>query len=825
VFLLALLVSLVGCGYQGSTNPGQAPVIQITSYTGEETREGAIDFFNERGEVPFQQIIYWSAWAADGVVVGYAYRILNEDGDPISTPGNIFVDSLGVVTPDVLKNIPDIGTKNGWVIHYEKGASEDFPLDSHEAKRTVWTERVFTVVNFPASKSSDGKIIPSASTFEVVAISNRGAVSNVARKHFYTTSAKTDILVASSKGALATQLPEVGAPYDDRIFKTLGMGIKITFRIDTLKQGIVGTVPVREWYYEYRFYHGTNERTPIMIEGTDTGWHSTISEPKIDEVVLTGWGSPTTPPLVPNAIAGGRRETVTVFQARMIDLAGVESDPVEVRFFVDDSFRPTPLIYVTHSYVLGEHHFVESQDNTNTDVAPSNSTADGIRVSTPFTPSPFINSEGAISGMEWAAVGNELTRFWFRWGYKGEFDINDPNRKVTNEVLDGETGEDYFSEVSYFHIRLNGQQVFYPPLQQPGMQPRPDWLRIPVNHEISQRLSITGSALVPGENILEVNVEDLQGLMADEPARLVFNLKPPKPISERVGVLYIDNNAYTEPQQQEALVAFYEDVMEQADLPFTYIHRTTLLNYIRGGEYDIRQNRHLFPVSFLQDFRYVIYAADSYGANLSTLPFDSDGLRLFMRNGGTAIIVGNQNLGLQANANNPLLIRFFGFPPHTEANPATYRLTTAVGNRFYYFIKGLGQNGYPDVDPYLGVFDEATNTTTHPDWVAGRNISIRRGLPSLTYFRHSAWSTPVGTITPLYLFKCKDVVPHLPPVPNSHWFPVTQAEFDGINNAIVAFRLNPSIPRNGTTYTFGFPWYHMKKESVVEILNSIKRDN
>jgi hypothetical protein len=808
VFLLALLVGLVGCGYQGSMPSSERPVIQITSYTGEDDMDYAIG----NAPVPYQQIIYWSAWASDGVVVGYAYRVLDEDGKPISTAGNSFIDADGSVTPDVLKNDEFIDPKNGWVLHYERGALEDYPLDSPYSKRTVWTERVFTVVNFPSIREGDN-IIPLPSSFEVVAINNRGVVSKPAIKHFYTTSAKSQILIASSRGAL------VGEP------KTLGMGIKITFRIDGMNTGSVGTVPVREWFFRYRLYRETNDSAATIVPGSDTGWelYSTLTEPKVDEVVLTGWGSDTTPELVSNFPSGSDTPTsITVLEAVMVDLAGVESDVARVKFYIDDRFRPSTLIYMTHTYVLGEHHFVDTQDNSNIDVPPSMTSNEGVRVSAPFTVSPVLNSSGDIESLLWSTVGNEQTRFWFRWGYNGEFENNSPNEKVKSELLDA-NGVNYYSEVSYFHIRLNGQQIHYPPLQGPGMQPRPDWLRVPVNHEISQRLAING--LNQGMNTLEVAVEDLQGLLDPDPAKIEFLVAEPKPIIERSGVLYIDCNRYTEASDQASLISFYQEVMQQAGLDFTYLHRETLFDRVRlSGGYNIRLENHLFPVAYLQNFKYVIYASDSYSANLTTLSNDFDGLRLFMRGGGTMVLIGNQNLVNQARANNRLLTGFFGFPVSTSSSSSAFGLTSTVGGRQYYFKGATGQSGYPDINAYFGQLtgeDDEYGPTyvlgSHPDWLAGRNISSRRGLPSVTYFREANW--PQNT-TPLYRFRSKLFNEEVPGAFNS---PQTQAEFDSINNSIVAFRFNPPAPR-GVSYTFGFPWYHLEKSSVVDILNKIKQE-
>ena len=199
IVTIALIIALAACGYRGNEFANQPPEVAITSFTGYDT-------IDEAGEVlpdslrafPFQQQIFWRGYDPDGVVVGYAYRVLGEDGlTPISTPGNEFIDdgnqldhenqpyTVGQFTPDILKHL---GT--GWVIHYRKGASESLPINHRDSAKDVWTEKVSATINFPAKIDDAGNPIPVASAFEVVAIDNKGSVSAPAKKYFYSTSIK-----------------------------------------------------------------------------------------------------------------------------------------------------------------------------------------------------------------------------------------------------------------------------------------------------------------------------------------------------------------------------------------------------------------------------------------------------------------------------------------------------------------------------------------------------------------------------------------------------------------------------------------------------------
>ena len=177
-FLLITLVFFTACGMRGTHFATDAPTIKITSYTGFETDEEAQKRVDDGFEVPYQQEIFWSAESTHGVIKGYAYRISNVDGIPISTPGNDFIDEGEGVTPLELVGLHG----DGWVLHYVKGSLDTTPLNDPNARRTVWTDKVKAIVNFPAHNGSgengvygDSTYVPSK--FEVVAIDNFGKIS------------------------------------------------------------------------------------------------------------------------------------------------------------------------------------------------------------------------------------------------------------------------------------------------------------------------------------------------------------------------------------------------------------------------------------------------------------------------------------------------------------------------------------------------------------------------------------------------------------------------------------------------------------------------
>lgn len=144
VILITLLsLFLFGCGKQGSRFGNKAPTISITSYEGYDP---SVPFTDSTEVTLFQQKIFWHAIDTDGVVNEYAYRILNDNDEPIRTAGNTFLDMYGEVDKAAFDKFG-----GGWVLHYKPGANQSIPLDSTGAKRTIWTTQKYAVVNFSAN--------------------------------------------------------------------------------------------------------------------------------------------------------------------------------------------------------------------------------------------------------------------------------------------------------------------------------------------------------------------------------------------------------------------------------------------------------------------------------------------------------------------------------------------------------------------------------------------------------------------------------------------------------------------------------------------------
>jgi hypothetical protein len=697
------------------------------------------------------------------------------------------------------------------------------------------------VINFPASQVIDydinGNVViledtlgVTPSIFELVAIDNRGEISRIERRYFFPKSRVPIVSFSTSKGPLHYRDEIQGL-----VRMEIGQGARFEFSMDGTR--LVGVTSTHPWYYEYRLYTVTegsgtgpdSTRIKWNANGDSEEWFSTKGTPRVDEVVLNRH---TNPPLLSNFSSDGvTRISATILEVRVRDVAGVYSDVrSSFRFYVNHIHEPEAMFYPTHIYVLGEHHWVPRKDNDNIDTPPfSNVIGGGQRWASNFSATPIMRSRNnEVEGFEWAVVADDQTRFWFRWGFAGEFAIdreendsflNNPNspegRKTT--VLCRHTGKNYLSEITHFHLQLNNERFdrFPPLLNDPTLNHPPGWLRIPANHEMAQRVnfgrlnSTNGSEDGGAVHVLRVRAEDLQGVIS-EPAEFRFRIiSPTMPSNNRV--LYISNVSAWNPD----LMRFYNEVMP-SHLETTFLHRGTLANALQGAEtYNIRRNmNHIFPHSFLNQFKYVIYAVDTA---LPTAQFqlgrDIDGLRLYMRNNPNIILVGSSGLDhIQLLGQDPpetFFSDFFGFPRTIDnigRSPAM-GITGATAHYAYFIganpvtVGGRFQRLNPVLDG-------------NPETAGNANVQIarRRGLLSYTFFTREAFAdSREASGTPIYLFDCKGVNadPYSPR--NNDERAIYQGQVVGIRQT------------NGTgfAYAFGFSLYHIEPQEVRRLLTEI----
>jgi len=818
---LSLVLLFTGCDYQGNMNINQPPEVYISSFTGRDTPEEA----DALGSVPYQQKIYWYGKDADGVIVGYAYRIINEAGDPMTTAGNEVISNY---TPKELA-AADPQNKGGWVLHYQKGTSDEYPLHHESSQTTVWTEKVFTDVNFPAA-DAEGNKEDRASLFEIYAIDNRGAISKRAVKYFYATSEIPTILVSTSKGVLDDSLKAVidstGAIQSS--YKALGQGVRMVFSMPDQRIGIIINKP---WYYRYRLFQADKfTLNPIPgQEEEDIEWKTTQYLPNTSEVLLR---------TVPYSDSKGNRvpslksnfqpnqsqpETITIFDVQVVDMAGVRSSVVRKYFLVDAKYSPAALIYIDRTYALGSDHYTREDDPLLSKMItepPKSYTATGTRVARLFYPTPLLDTvTQQLTGFEWQLFGDPFTKFWFRWGYFGELRGNDPhanrenilNSEVFEAVVDprfgGANGVNYGSEITNFYVSLDGDQYPYPPLQVAGLQDHqyPNFLKIPVGHEIAQ--IVTRSGFSPGKHTLTIMVEDLQD-KASDPVSVGFNLIRKKSPSERIGkVLYIDYNSGN--NDNNFIKAFYQDIFDSLGMTFTYVKKNAVDNLRKADarfySEKLRRSTRLFPITFLQDYEYVIVASDLLAGSLGTFVLDDgeiEGMVEYMSSGGKVIIVANRNASDLIRDNpkdmsKPAYIRnfpreYFGLPLSSTADFPT---PPGINPTLHFFFQDPTPAA-PNV-PNINIVTEKPSGEQQDSTV----LIVNNGaLNTATCILSDDRLAPGATV--LYRFNC---------VP-------TSSSYNTFHNKPIGIKFTPSNPTQGVTYTFTFPLYHLQPDSARRLM-------
>jgi len=833
LFILATLVFITGCDYQGSANINQPPEVFITSFTGRDSENEA----SSLDAVVYQQKIYWYGKDIDGVIVGYAYRILNEAGDAISTAGNEFISG---VVPDLSSVDPT--NKGGWVLHYKKGSSEDYPLYDARTQTTVWTEKVFTDVNFPAA-DTHGLLSERASSFEIVAIDNRGTLSKVAKKYFFTRSDTPTISVSTSKGLLDSLVTTTFLNGSTQ----LGQGVRMTFNMPDQRIGVITNKP---WYFRYRIYQVAAGQSEDAIADTSK-WYSTQYYPNPSEVVLKGVGYPIQAPastdvneirdrvpILRSDYVNNVRQTYSVIDVQVVDLSGVHSSIVPyldeqgrtIRrfrkyFLVNDKYKPAAMLYPRRIYALGNDHYSSEwhPDIPRMVIEPPKSyTNSGTRVAQLLFPTPVLkpNYDGLdnIDYFEWQLFGDSLTKFWIRWGYNGEYPNNNPHAVKTqsniyfDRVLDASTNTNYGSEISDYYISLDGMRYPYPPLMVAGLQDftfsgahagtEYQYLKVPSIHEISQLF--IRSSLAPGLHNVRIRVEDLQNVLS-EPDEFVFNILTKATPNQRSGVLYIDYAASRTNAQREVIKGFYGDIFRDLGKDFTYLNRD-YVEYTRRTGYskynDWNTTTNMFPITLLDKYEYVLVATDLRAGKLDDFfNQEAEGFSTYLASGGKVVLIGNQDLVGLANSkpsyDNQFLRDHFGFQ-----NP-DFGTVAGLALQQYYF-----RGATPTAADGQAILPE----TTEPK----ETNSVRYGaLNAVSYIVDEASLRP-GTQV-LYRFDCLPIGPY---TSGSNNMTISESNFNAVNNKPVGFKFTPQNPAQGTTYTFTFPFFLMEKEHAKSIFQN-----
>ena len=780
IWVSLILLVLTGCGKSGHKFANQEPTIRITSYEGYDDSELLAHYADSL--FIFQQKIFWSASDPDGVITGYAYRVKDQNGNPISTPGNEYIDLNGDVTPENV--IERFGT--GWVLHYKPNASQDLPLNDPNSRRTIWTSAKYAVINLPAA-DENGNPRTQESTFEVIAIDNRGGITpvhplypkrSIAWRNFKSTAARPTCFLSTTKGN----------PNGEEV----GSGIRLSF---TMKDDLNPSVPAIPYKFEFKILKLSPQDSSITYQSE---WYDTSISPNdtnINRFLLTK----STNPSLSYDIVNGDTLSITKVLARAYNMGGVTSVPdtfSTILFMVKAGFRPKTLIYDKRCYALGQNHYVDYFDEFSAEVMPFTITSGTNRYATHF----FVDLDSTL-----IAINSPNIKVWLRWGWHGEYGkilasgdfvaTDDPYDRKIDYLLDRYTNKNYYSEITHFDLRVDGQPYNYAPLANDPNAHIVDedgkvWLRLPLYSPVRQSLVLT--SLSSGPHTFEVRCVDLQGEVDPIPAVFTFSLADNIPIANRNGILIIDDDPHQQLVAPDNIIRDkYEEMLADYNGPKVFIKRTT--DTESGDTHQDLDLRHFSP-SDLQKYKLVIYHNDNFQSS-GNLKLENDGLTLYLRSGGNLIISSTnslaQNLEAFVNATQKTFVSFLGV--YYEKPPANILSNSLTIRPF--FQQALGQNGYPDVNLQYSPANE-------PSFVS--LVNDRQGLATITYFPKISVNA-----TAIYKMGIKPV--------GSPYGP-TQEQFDRYNNQIIGIRC---VTGNSHCYTFGFPLSYMYTPEVKTMMNKI----
>jgi len=784
--LLTMALFISACE-KGDLKPNVPPRISITSYAGADTLETA----ELNDAILFQQTLYWNAYDPDGSVVGYAYRVLNENDEPIATPGNESIDIHGEYTPAVLKAVD---AKYGWIYRLPAGITDP-------NKNTIWTDRVSAVINFPANIDGDSANV--VSRFDVVAIDNRGDISNIATKYFHAESHKPVVFASTSKGTFEKEENGVMVPSE------VGQGFKLVFTMND-SDPYVGAIP---WYFEYQIARYPVDDSTFTTPLDELVWFDTKDSDKVNEVILTASSSPA---LRTNYDSTNTtRESITVLRVCAVDLAGIKSDVKTYKFFVNGKYYPQTLIYHKKCYALSDNHYVENQDDAGTEVVPFMQTPSGYKIARPFYLHPVENEDNGelnpptkFLPTAICNTNNEKTKIWLRWGYRGEFEGNDPDNKKVSIPRDstGQSGIDYQTEISYYLLQLDGTRYQFGPLKDDATQARmgntdPNWLKVPAGHDISQKINV--GDLEPGRHVFKVKVEDLQGKQDPTPEVFEFEIVRPKPLVERSGALIITSE--TSNAMTEQIKDFYVNTISELlpGEPIHFVRRAPWVTAIANLPNTMRLfSNNPFAPSFLQQYKYVIYYKD-FQPNESTIADDAVTFKSFLNLNGTLVLSGGDNIAITQRR--MLSVAEYFFSSHFGM-PRDIDNVLTINPQMQYqtkpYIKAVTSLKNPPFGDLSVNFD--------PDTQPIPLIITNNGLSTISYFKN---------VDPQYALY-KTVSKQVGEDPKS---PQTIDEYNEYNDKVIAL-----VKENGTLagekgkgYLFAFPISVMDKTDAKLLLGNI----
>ncbi len=825
--LVTLLFVLSSCGRRGDLNPNAEPIIYITSY-------GGVDSLAAVGDsILFQQTVYWEAYDSDGWVEAFAYRILNEDGMAISTPGKEFI-----VNDENANGITDLD--EGWVLHYEAGADETIPLNNPYAQKTIWTDEVRAEINFPANgeqmfdpisgepllDENDNYIYsPVTSIFEIKCIDDRGDESQIFRRYFKSTSKTPAIL-----GIESTQGPIDG--------KRIGTGVVLKFRISD-KDPLIGDEP-NYFLFKLQIINTEGDTLNVANGGYPDEWFSTQFQDEVTEFVLIpeeAAGEDNLGPYIINNTPDPDNEDAfldsTFLTVIAYDLAGIPSQSRTITFAVKEGFYPGSLIYCGFDpngdglpsytfndiFAIGKYHYsFRKADFLSTIDVPEETTANGYHYAIPL----WMDKNG-----DFTAINSPNLKIYMHWGFQGEYGVigqstttttNSPFNQRVGIVLDENTQEIYFSELKYFDLQLDGEPYHYPPLAgvvDTYYDSLGGWTRIPVGAEIDQNTILFN--LNSGEHTFRVRAVDLSNIGDPSPAEMKFIIVDPVEEDNKSGILIIDDDANTVAQDALldsfylAALSDYVGTIDEFDLK-SYSHSAAEVKTDNSLlHFDLDP---VCPID-IQNYKLVIYHSDKAGGG-TNFQKNNDCLNIFFQLGGNILAsLGDNAYTAYNGCNNSafnILEDYFGIPiKRMTVDP---EMVVKITNSNY------PVNGKPfliqaaPISPMTASLD----LELRPGLVWDNLVNMGQGLGASSYFVNDIFELSIDhpfIIPPvqIYSYVCKDT--------SATVYPPTQADYDRYNNKIIGIKHTGDL---NTNYMFGFALPYMEVEDVRAMFNEVLED-
>jgi len=651
-----------------------------------------------------------------------------------------------ITTTDSLLPEGVVADPEGWICFYANGADTSVPLDAPNCQTTIWTSAAQQEWTFG---SVDNKLPRIVSKVEV-RVRRPGAQEITYEQNF-----RTDRLISTS----------IIVPFPN--YATIGLGFQASLREQTTDIYVEG---MYAHHYMYRL-NTVDSDLNLVYEGV---WQNSINGENIRELKITG--------LVPNYTAQYTQLEVYVVTRQGIE----ESTHKSVYFKVQTGFHPKTLIYHPMISALGQYHYSYKNDFYPPGFYYTND-------NTLWNTNLFRNADS------WCAINSPDLKLRLSFGWDGQYGFtmisyttvtNYPFDTILNQCLDETTGQNYFSRIEYFDLRMGGSpfpNVFsYGASTLVTHSDNTQWRRVKYTGEGAFNVMLTG--LPDGIHIIEAAAVDDQGVYDPTPATMMLELNPYIEISNRSGILIIDdehNNANFAPEAR--IDSIYYNILPTA---YGSVQQFDIQEHFNMSDAQFRR----LSASLLQQYDAVVYHSD-YPTQTSNFSMEIDPITIYLNMGGKLILSGGSNIYstiVAINQRSPLLMQNI---LSTTLAPNMTALTFNMVNKSY-FVSAVAEYG--------NLNDVPLNLSRPVSLI----LNTRQGLGPVTYFSE-------GTgLAPLYKFGCK--------LPTAAAYPPTQAEYDDLITKHVA--LKKEIAGGGKFVLFGFPLSYMEEAPMAQALSTLIND-